>query len=79
MGLKWEFFRDEGTWECFSAIHDDGNPFRWIIKVQGDGKFDLSESSGELVNGIQAFDTLATAKAFCEASESTAIALSDSP
>lgn len=78
MGLKWEFFRDEGTWECFSAIHDDGDPFRWIIKVQEFGLFDLSESSSELVCGCASYDTLTAAKAFCEASEATAIAFSNS-
>ena len=72
--MTWEFFRDEGTWECFSAMHDQMDNFRWIIKVQGDGKFDLSESAEELVKGIRAFDTLAAAKAFCESSESTMLA-----
>jgi hypothetical protein len=73
--MRWEFFRDEGKWECFSQLHDDGNPFRWVIVVCQDGKFDVNESDTELCNGITAFDTLAAAKAFCEASESTCLVM----
>lgn len=71
--LQWEFFRDEGRWECFSGIHDDGNPFRWIIRVQADGTFDINESDDELIAGKpESFPKLTSAKAWCEGVESAA-------
>jgi hypothetical protein len=67
--LSFEFFKDEGTWEAFSQVHDQMDAFRWIIKVCRDGKFDVNESDTELCNGVAAFDTLAEAKAFCQKTE----------
>lgn len=69
--MDWQFVKDDGKWECFSKLHDNGDPFRWTIRVCQDGKFDVNESSAELCNGVAAFETLAAAKAFCESSENT--------
>lgn len=67
--MDWEFFEDEGRWESFSKQHDDGNPFRWVIKVCRDGKFDLNESDKELCDGVSTFDTFLAASSFCEGLE----------
>ena len=67
--MEWEFIEDFFEWHADSVIHDQMSPFVWRIKVCQDGKFDVNGSDSELCNGVSAFETLSSAKAFCESSE----------
>lgn len=68
--MEWEYFREEGQWECFSTIHDgDGHHFRWVITVQQNGDFDLKNSSEELGVDDRTFPTLVAAGRFAAMQE----------
>lgn len=66
--LSWEY-NYEGFWDASSAQHDDGNRFMWRITVNKDGLFCVIDSDAELTNRTDTFNSLAEAKAFCQASE----------
>jgi hypothetical protein len=74
--LDWKFWAndfDELNWAAYSAIHDDGTPFEWVIFVNDAGLFSVEKSSAELTDRKESFETLAAAKAWCQEVEDAAI------
>ena len=66
--MDWDYSYGEG-WGAFSEQNDDGDRFEWRITVNCDGEFLLDESDSELTDRKAPFNSLAEAKAFCQASE----------
>ena len=64
--MAWTFVSDLMEWELQSKLHDQGNHFCWRITMTDEGLFDLKESDNELCKNVKLFDTLASAKVFCE-------------
>ena len=70
--LEWTFSVDEGRWRAFSVVKDaTGFQCRWVIRMLEDGRFDINASSPDLYTNRGPYDTLATAKGFCESVEAT--------
>jgi hypothetical protein len=67
--MNWTFVRDVMEWELQSKLHDQGYHFCWRITVTDEGLFDVNDSADELCKNVELFDTLKSAKAFCEYGE----------
>lgn len=71
--MNWEY-DGEGQWAANSALTDDGDSFEWLVGVCEDGTFSVSDSSSELTDREETFDTLRDAKSWCEENESAMVA-----
>ncbi len=73
--MTWEF-DDDGEWTANSAIHDDGVPFVYRIRVHEEGTFHVEGSDSELVGDDErdGFKTLELAKKFCVGNDKDMIA-----
>ena len=66
--MDWDYCYGE-EWCAWSEQNAAGDRFVWRITVNCDGEFLLEESDSELTDRKATFNSLAEAKAFCQASE----------
>lgn len=71
--LNWSYV-DDGRWEAYSILQDDGNPFVWVISMIDTGLFVINNSSSEILpqnNSFRTgqFKTFEQARFVCEVKE----------
>jgi hypothetical protein len=65
MSKELDWLWDEAVWWAYSAAHDGGIPFRWVVNPLKNGKFGISHSTSELADDRE-FLSLQAAQDYCQ-------------